>query len=384
MPGGVLVTNAHVTSALCPGGSCEGLIVSRSPAIGSHANDLLNISRVQIAQEIPALDVGFLKLEGADLPAGYFDSAEKAEQGGKVFALGYPKCGALTLSEGYIGAGETTKFLSTTRAAHGSSGSPLFTPNFKLVGVAQESETLVGGFLSMFSDHTFDTVALRADLALDLQEASQDTLLMRQAEYLLANYREGVRTLPGFRRLRSAVSFFAAVEGLRDLVLFSPGRESETKVMAALGQYLDYIPRLREMPRPELIQRLESLVLAYNIELKGANQQFLVPAHTESIFRSLQRDFIPQRQREEFTELINFAIRDGYQGMELFSLLWGASIAAITAVLLIVLSWSMGYVFAGMQGSIIKRFLASLAALLVWPIPVIIIWWGRRTRGRGA
>lgn len=132
------------------------------------------------------------------------------------------------------------------------------------------------------------------------------------------------------------------------------------------------------MPRSELVQRLEIVVLAYNLELKGANQQFLVPAPAAAIFKSLDRDFIPEPERVELKELVTFATTDSYQGLEFYGLVRGANFALIAVAAVLVLSWSMGYVYAGMKGSLIKRLLVSLSTLLLWPIPVLAVWWNRR------
>lgn len=376
---GTLVTNAHVTRTLCPSGSCLGVELLRAPHLGSAATQTLAITKASIIRELPVLDVSFLKLEGANLPVGFFSSATSALPGSEVYSLGYPKCGALSLSEGKIDSLDSLKLSTTTRAAHGSSGSPIFNSDFKLIGIAEESESIAGGFLSMFSDYTFETIALRADVALELRGISDDALLLTQADALLENYRTSVRTLSGLERARAAISFVAAVEGIRDALLFTPGREQELKVMAALGQYLDYIPRLLpEVSQSELLNRLQSLVLAYNLELKGAHQQFMIPARSETIFESLDRSVVPVKMREEFKELIIFAVRNGYQGLELYGLLLGLKLTMLAIVALCILGWSMGYVFAGSRGGFFKRLLWAFSALVLWPLPVLAIWWKRK------
>ncbi|MBN8548470.1 MAG: trypsin-like peptidase domain-containing protein [Deltaproteobacteria bacterium] len=379
---GTLVTNAHVSDVLCPSGSCQNMEILRAPQVGAEASNVLAV-QASIKREVPVLDVTFLTLKGDKPVVGYFSASTSALPGDPLYSLGFPKCGPLTLSEGTLTSVDNMKLLSSTRSAHGSSGSPLFGPNFKLVAVAQEADSLSGGLLSMLSDYTFETIALRADVALQLRDADDDELLLQEANFLLANYRDQVRTLSGLKRLRAAISFSASVENLRDSILFSRGHESETKVMAALGQYLDYIPYLSaDTFRSELLQRLATLVLAYNLEIKGAHQQFLIPAAVEPIFDSLNREFVPTQTREQFQELIMYAIRDRYQGLEFFGLVFGAKVAALVIAIVALLGWSMGYVFAGTQGSIFKRLIWAVAALLLWPLPMLAVWYQRQKAKR--
>jgi hypothetical protein len=376
---GLLATNSHVTRAICSSGSCADLEVWRAAKIGERASEKVSFTEASIFKDLSALDVSFLQLKTPAPLKGVFRTIESPVVGAGVTTLGFPNCSILSRSTGKIDRVDSLRLASSTEGAHGSSGSPLFTENFRLVGIIGESDTIWGGFVSMLSNYRFKTIGIRADNAFEFLQASEDTMLERQAALLLANYRENVRTLTGLNRVRAAISFSGAVEGLADSFLFLPGKEKEVQVLAGLGHYLEYLPRVTPPPaNSPLLQTLSSLVLAHNLEMKGLYGQFLKPVSIKALFDGIDRSTAPASVKDDWKELITFAVRQGYQGLDLYGMILGVRVVALVLLFALGLGWSAGYVFAGIRGSFVVRLAWAASNFLVWPIPVLKTWWQRR------
>lgn len=377
---GLLVTNTHVIRTVCPTGECPDIELLQATGLAQAPSTSIGISAARLEVEIPSIDVSFLRITSPQVIRGYDISVAAPSPGAKVVAIGFPRCQVLTASHGTIGSIDSIRVSSSTRGSHGSSGSPLFDEQFRLVGIVGESDSIFGGLLSMVSDYRFENIATRADLVMSFRGQSEAQALEKQVDVLLSHYKDSVRNLTGLSRMRSAVSFTSAIEGVRDQLLFgSPGAPALSS-FAALGQHVEYLARLQPPDRSGLSLKLSNLVLAYNLEMNGPYQQFFVPVRTEALFSAIERKDLPKELVSEWRDLVIHSASSSYPGLQLYGLIVAVQVFLILGAILTLVAWSMGYVFAGLPGSLPKRLAWMFGAAILWPIPVIVTWWKRRKR----
>lgn len=375
--GGLVVTNAHVVRALCPTGKCKDVQLLQASGIGNRPLVPVATAQLHVEQTLPALDVAFLRADTGIDTSGIKVREEPPREGETAITLGYPKCGALTESRGNITDVESLRFASTTRGAHGSSGSPVFDENFQLIGIVAESASISGGLLSLVTDYRFETVSMRADKALSLRGLSSSASIAKQAELLLEYYRQHVRNLRGTQRMRAGVAFTAAFEGLQDQVLFAGEPTDAFYRFAFAGQHLDYLTQTLPPENSEASRSISTLVLAYNVEVNGAYQQPLVAVKMDQLFEAIRANKVPSAVVDDWREIISYAAESDFPGMELYGLFLAGLTSVVAVLVLSVLAWSMGYTFGTMPGSFAKRLLWMLANFVMWPIPP---WLARRRK----
>ncbi len=378
LPNGLVLTNAHVARALCPFGACEDVSAFRAGAIGELPKQKLASQGITIRTVIPALDVAFLDMHSSEPLTGVFAQTAPPAIQTEVHSLGFPKCGALSVSDGKILSQGTLNFGTSLSGAHGSSGSPVFNAQGDLLGIVAESDSISGGLLSLISDYKFEAVAMRADRALALGTSDPRALLEKQSDLLLEHYRTGLRLMPAFQRSRAAVSFIGAVEALKDEIIFA-SEFPERVAFLPLGQSARYISEVEITPSTSLMRSLATLVLAYNLEVKGPFLTPLQRLNVDSLFEALNKRGLPSDLLGEWKDLLMTSAASSYPGLELYGMTIVAEILIIAVIVVGALMLSAGYVYGRLRGSRLKRFLWSAACFIIWPIPLFVALRQRRS-----
>lgn len=130
---GFVVTNLHVVS-----GDCSSVVVKFPDTAGTTAEGVVRLSE--------DFDLAVIKIppQGLPRPCNLADSSRSAKEGDSIAVIGSPSGFSNTLSEGVISSirGDSREILQITAPiSPGSSGSPVFSANGKVVAVATASIT---------------------------------------------------------------------------------------------------------------------------------------------------------------------------------------------------------------------------------------------------
>ncbi|MBX7144077.1 MAG: serine protease [Oligoflexia bacterium] len=367
---GLLLTNAHVTDLVCPYNNCSKLEVLRAGSLGAAAREPLDLGKIEVASSLHALDIATLRYERKEALAAETLNFALPVNGEKIKALGFPRCGPLTESLGAINSLSNLHIHTDARSAHGSSGSLVLNANSEIVGLLDQSDSLLDALQSLVTGKSFPARGVRGDVLSKLISLPTPKLALEaQAELLMDYHHSQVSTRAGNGRVWPALTFISMVDGFRlDAIAVAPAEEAQA--LLAVGEFPATLP-----PDPQQQSRLANLVelvtIAHNLEYKGAFESLLTPLQMEGWQAALTASGRSNAQIESLVELVKPALEMKLQGLIRVLTRWAA--LAICGVLLALGLWclSLGYAWAWFNGSLLRRLVATTLFAALWPVSLL-------------
>jgi len=383
-----LVTNAHAVAVLCPYGDCSKLKVFQATALGEPPTTELKNLGLTLDNASEVFDLAILSVKGPlaaqalTLPE-VFKGPAPLDPAKELFMLGFPRCRTLELSRGMASEITPLGFTTSMRGAHGVSGSPVFDADLTLVGVVNQSSSLLGALNSRIFGTTFGIKAVRADFLNSAGPTDDITAAKTAAEKLLELYREHIRGLSGVKRAMAGFNFLSTAEGFKRQSLKKHELRLLSPLLAAFGEYISVIPTLPATSKwtsNDAALAVERLMAAYNLELLGARRSALERLEAKDFERALEIRS-DKEQIREIMELVDFAVKDSYPGAQIFAFKLALAGLLILMTVFILWAYSLGIVFAKAQGGLIQKFCISAAVgIFFWPLSFIFFL--ARTRGQ--
>ena len=379
LPDGRALTNSHVIRSLCPNRKCLNLEILQSSSPDSSPTVKLSHGNKITVYDNPVFDYAFLATEWKDpLPQSPFSlsSAPLTTFGEQVYSLGYPGCRNLRFERGTIHKQTPLHLVSSIKGSYGSSGSPLFDERYRIIGVTSQATSLLAALISPFSPFGFETNAIRADL---ISRYEQESNFNRQVEFstekLLEWYRHSIRVETGVRRAISGHAFMSAVSSLKQDALLPNPSNPDLWPFLLIGGKLDYLRNVSMRPEDNTYLRVKllELVTASNIEYSGP--------YIDSLTRLTQSDLQSLADRNslasyvDVNELISYAIKDNYPGLDIFLTLGVVKLVTLTALLSVLWVLSVTHVFKSVNGGTFRKvILAFIFGALLWPASLLLLW----------
>ena len=366
----LIVTNLHNLDGACRENVCTGISLESSAGnFFSSAAD----SPWQIHSVLPAFDLVALSNVQVELSQTLKISDAPLDQGADVSLRGFSGCVQMQESSGVVERTNAAHIYLSAKGSHGVSGSPLLDSHGQVAGVVDEAADLAQAALSELIGTSFElrAVGLTALKILLEKQASVDELGLMQRYY--ANH---VAKLHGGARLFAALDFSAMVENRAawEVQHLAPGDRSAL-LYATLGRYAPQAARAwPKFDGSELFLRTALMVTAYNLEQKGPFAKLARPASAQAFADVLHSPLgFPAEAANEQGHLISEMQAQGFPGVELYVIKFGAICILAFSVLALVLGLSLGWMYARMHGSVLRRLLiVATWGLLVWPFSVII------------
>lgn len=362
-----LVTNAHVASQLCRGTDCSGTEVY-SPATK------LELGRLTLSKNLGAFDIAVITAEFplANVSPARFRSPILNEE---VSSLGHPRCGPQQSSAGKILNIDSLHLLSSTKSMHGSSGSPVIAADGSVVGIIDEAASVYDGVKSLLAGSSFNSRGIRADIFTKLNFLEGLALLESSADELFSYYIADVVPQNNLRRLRASMQFIAMLDGFRETLV--QNSETSSHVLRTLSALKSYPLAALNFPAKStpssFDSKVELLVVAANIELKGAKRDVLRRVNDNDVLQLTANNGRSPVQQQALLELFRQAVASGYQGLEV-SIAGFISIVVVMGIGLFILwAFVFGYYLNAFRGPFILRFAKSLAVAITFPISIFFL-----------
>ena len=382
---GELITNAHVSASLCPHGRCRDVRIFRATSLGGPGSIGLPHDGVTVSREFAAFDIAVLEAawknpdQRRSAPGVFKLSAFSGSRSAAVYSLGFPRCQALELTQGRIERENMITLQTSTLGSHGSSGSPVFLEDFSVVGVVNQSSSVLQAVSSLIFGTHFKNRAVKADLIRNALNFDEQAALTYQAGTLLRLYRDETAVRRGFARMMDGYNFLATVESLRRQVLAQPAFTAVGlhTPFAGLGEYppfsLSRVPPELSRVDPGVAMLLQEIVVVYNLELHGPYRALLKPITPDELEVFLQTLAVPKEVTLDLRQLFRYAQESGFRGLELQTIMLATLALAAFFALLIVWAFSMGHVFTAAGGTRMTRLGKSLlVGLVLWPLSLAV------------
>ncbi len=366
-----ILTNAHVTEALCPYGKCDPITIMKMDAVETESWEYFENQEAILVQEVPTLDVALLKILKITENSIFSTNFSPGEIGGLAYILGFPGCGELTLTEGKILAKTPTGFRTSAEAQKGSSGSPVFNENFEIIGVAMQSSSLLGGIAALPFNTPTSTDFVDIGYVQNVLWSKDSELAITEMKILNSIYRDIVVPSYGIDRMRASFDFIMAADVvLRRSSFFLLDREALFTLFVGREYSINFLRHPFKNSSPELLEA-EKLGLAYALEVFGVRDETFEEIDVPTFIENLRNSGRPYNHVERLEELILGA--QIYKPADwIFSFL---IFLGIGLPLLVVWAWSLGYVFRATNGIwYIRIFKMVVIGLAFWPLSLIIFW----------
>lgn len=364
-----ILTNAHVTEALCPYGVCDLITVKKLGSVETESWEYLENQEAVVVQEVPTLDVALLRIPNITRKAISPTNFAPGEIGSLAYILGFPGCGDLTLTEGKILAKTPTGFRTSAEAQKGSSGSPVFNQNFQVIGVAMQSSSLFGGITALPLNTPTSTDFIDIGYAQNVLWSKDSELALIEMKLLNSIYRDIVVLSHGLDRMRASFDFIMAADVvLRRSSFFQLDKATLFTLFVGREYSLNFLRHPFKSSSPELLEA-EKLGVAYALEMYGFRNEAFEEIDISSFLENLRNSGRPYHHVQRLEELISDA-QEHKPADWIFSFL---IFLGIGLPLLVVWAWSLGYVFRAANGIWYLRILKMVGiGLVLWPLSLII------------
>ncbi|RMG40222.1 MAG: serine protease [Candidatus Dadabacteria bacterium] len=378
---GTLVTNSHVLDALCKAPPCRSLVLRRGVALGGMAGPEIAHNGIKIIADIRSLDFALVKIDTDEDINGVFRLTEP-KRSDQIASLGFEKCKKLTLSRGKVLSSDSLYLYTSTRGKHGVSGSPVFRSDYSLAGVVDEASSINGALLSTFFGKRFYNRAVRAEQILNITKTPLAERLLYQAETLWDYYQSGVSSTTGSARFFKSMGFMDSYRALREELLTTKLTSDALALLNVSSTAPDFLPRIHISAQPNrLTSAVERISLAASLEYNGPYKHLYRKIDLNKFKAELLKTPRSEQQVELLAETVRAVLKSGYMGIERTLISWLLKWLPAVAFFLVIWGASLGYVFAVIKGSILKRLIASaVIGLLLWPLSffLFLIWTSRR------
>ena len=366
-----ILTNAHVTEALCPYGACDPITVMKMDSVETESWEYLENQEAVIVQEVPTLDVALLKITNITRKSISLTNFSPGEIGGLAYILRFPGCGDLTLTEGKILNKTPTGFRTSAEAQKGSSGSPVFNENFEIIGVAMQSSSLIGGITSLAFNIPHSTDFVDIGYAQKVLWSKDSEIALIEMKILNSIYRNVVVSLHGLDRMRASFDFIMAADVvLRRSSFFQLDKETLFTLFVGRESSLNFL-RYPFKPSSQELLEAEKLGTAYALEMFGFHNEAFEEIDVSSFLENLRNSGRPYHHVQRL-EGLNSLAQENKPADLIFSLLL---LLGFVLPLLIVWGWSLGYVFRATNGIWYVRILKMVViGLALWPLSLIVFW----------
>lgn len=362
---GRIVTNAHITRAVCEFGQCDSAKLFFAKSVEQPPNNEIKLKSLKLLKEIPSLDLALLAPTFETEIKGQVSVLDLATPkiGERSFVVGYPLCEKLGVSEGVITAIEDHTFLTSATINKGNSGSPILSANGKLQGVITQSGSISEGLYGLLLGGAHSGRGISAQSLSVLLSADDEVALHSEVELALKFYNDSLQQLSGISRVIPGLSFSVMVEGIMSRLLV---RDDDGLVLKLLMSTLDDFPQIK-IPNTPLYEDSELLALAYALETPA---DFLQPRPTkESFLAALSAAGRTPQHVAKMGELFLSFEQRGYMGLYPNCILLALGFVAL------ILLWalSLGFTFARAGGGWIRRvFVTVIVAIPLWPLSFLI------------
>jgi len=330
---------------------------------------------VVVEQRLTAFDLAVLSVKPGNgpLPVSLFKAGPPSQSVQKISVLGFPVCGSLGLSEGLVREETPMSYQTTALGNYGSSGSPVFTDDYTIVGVVKQAGSISGALSATVFGTAFTLKAVNGDVLSQIVGKDEAGVIAAQAKLLEREYREHIVNLNGIDRILFGLEMYTNTDNLKNQIRLSPLASKYATIFMPLGDY----PLRAVLPRIEtddLGAALRRLIFMSNLEYKGYYGAALAPLNPEAISPSLVRAGYSTAEADDFAKLAINLIAQNYPGSMMSIAFDCVYFVLLSWLLLLCFSFSIGYVFARERGaSFGKRFLAiSLVAILFWPVSFLV------------
>ena len=366
-----ILTNAHVTEALCPYGVCGPITVKKMDSVETESWEYLENQEAVLVQEVPTLDVALLKIPNITRKSISPTNFAPGEIGSLAYILGFPGCGDLTLTEGKILAKTPTGFRTSAETQKGSSGSPVFNQKFQVIGVAMQSSSLLGGIAALPLNAPTSTDFVDIGYAQDVLWSNNSELALIEMKLLNSIYRDFVVSSHGLDRMRASFDFIMAADVvLRRSSFFQLDKETLFTLFVGREYSLNFLRHPFKPSSPELLEA-EKLGTAYALETFGLRDETFKEIDVPLLLKNLRNSGRPYDHVQRLEELILEAqIHKSADWIFSFLIFLGIGLP-----LLVVWAWSLGYVFKAANGAWYLRILKMIVVgLAFWPLSLILFW----------
>ncbi|NMC64206.1 MAG: trypsin-like peptidase domain-containing protein [SAR324 cluster bacterium] len=374
---GKLLTNYHVVSSVCPFADCKDLQVLKASRIDGPPSEAIKIQKATLLRSFPAMDLALIDIGNALRynPTIQTATSELPPPGTELFAVGFPSCETLKVNSGTLISSDPMHLSTSINGAFGSSGSPVFLGDGRLIGVVIQAISLRQAFENYLFKKPFNLRAVRLDSFQDLLSKSDLDSFKAEVRILNNYYSQALQDKKGLDRMMSSYQFIAAAQGLRSQVLINPSLSSLAPQFLWFDDYFDSLPQILKFPEknPDLYLEIEKLLVALNLELNGPQRSLFKLLNVDEIKGALQKVGRPESHIIDIANTISSAITHKYYGVQIQLIIY----CTITVIILLVICalWgaSIMYVFLENDGSFISNTFKALAvALFFWPLSFLL------------
>ncbi len=376
LKGDLIVTNAHVVDGICDYGDCSGVEIYGANTFGKAPDERLSFKKLSAKRIISSFDIAVLEVKGLPFRPP-IDTAliDNADLGSTATVLGYPGCKSLEQSSGKLKNGDTLHVETELKGSYGSSGSPVFNQDGKIVGVAIQAESLFDAAQNVSLGTPFPLRIVRANFLKDILEKNEEDLLNEEVSILLEYYDSHVSTVDGLDRVMKGFQFIATLNGLRTRVLSTPALSQYYRPFLWYDDYLNILPL--GLPaagkNQELLLKLEELLTALNVEINGPNARLFHPADLTVLKRALEDAGYPEKHSQKIEGIVKHAIDQKFPGSQMLQIKYGLYVGLVIIVIAALWGLSVSYVFCRSLGNVVIRFFkALLVGILLWPLSFLI------------
>ncbi len=367
---GRILTNAHVATTLCPTFQCEHISVEYSVAVGEPAQKQIPHESLRIERDIAVFDLSVLRLSPApSTSTAPIFATQPPQPGDEVFLVGFPSCEILRVSRGSIKEVGLIHLQTDAKGTYGSSGSPIFNKNFELVGLADESRSLIPALIALSVGRDFELRGANLASLKPLFETPALNLIDQELTLLLSYYIAEVMPRQDFERYRLGLGFLTMVEELKaDLAQQS----APTNYTLPFLTTNTHVQKFLSLPFANLSQESSLVALAKIREDDGFLREGFQTVSMEEIRRVLK----PHLSLTNQAYLEKLLTPPHPIGLTYRLLLLGLTATALLLFIAILWALSLSQVFYRSQGSRFSRLIKALAiGVFFWPLSWIIWLW---------
>lgn len=386
---GLILTASHLTDALCPLGNCSRVEILSADGADQTPTpfDSALAYSLSIFRQFPALDITLLKLQGPPRRGlELFARKDGPALAEPVYAAGFPGCRSLSLSFGHISRLNQARLETSARGGRGSSGGILFDSSFRPLGVVIQAQNIADAIDSLITTGTFSLRAARTDLLESLINLPDQAALAWQARLLVEAYLAESTAASHLQMIAAQAGFVSGMQGLARTI-----RTSELKpAYQALPGLLYSAPSaLLELPQPlpedpDYFETEAAFALAA-LEANSLELSLIDLPDPHALRDALIASGRPVETTDRFFRRTLQILHNPLYGVRGLFVKVFRPVLLAGALLFLLWSWSLGFVYASHKGTLASRLaLMLLVAVFFWPLSFLAFLLLQRRKLRAA